>query len=142
MKRFLLGLAAMVLAGMFGTVGTASAQTMSYAEAGALIARDCGPSIEKFCSTVNIGTGQVLQCLQKHQDQVPQKCLQDFAMAQASLAKRNAAQDSAFQVCAANAREYCPGVKAGDARILDCLNASTKVVGAACKQVLLDAGWQ
>ena len=98
--------------------------------------------IEKFCGKVNIGSGKVLQCLQQHRDQVPPKCFQDFAVAAASLSKRVAAQDDAFEICKHDIRQYCPGVKPGDARILDCLNASTKVVGAACKQVLLDAGWQ
>ena len=142
MKRYLFGLAAMVLAGMFTMTTGASAQTMSYAQAGALIAKDCGASIEKFCGKVNIGSGKVLQCLQQHRDQVPPKCFQDFAVAAASLSKRVAAQDDAFEICKHDIRLYCPGVKPGDARILDCLNASTKVVGAACKQVLLDAGWQ
>ena len=142
MKRYLFGLAAMVLAGMFTMTTGASAQTMSYAQAGALIAKDCGASIEKFCGKVNIGSGKVLQCLQQHRDQVPPKCFQDFAVAAASLSKRVAAQDDAFEICKHDIRQYCPGVKPGDARILDCLNASTKVVGAACKQVLLDAGWQ
>lgn len=139
MKRHIVGLAALLLAGM---AGSASAQTMSYAEAGALIAKSCGPSIERFCAKVNIGTGQVQQCLTQHQDQVPAQCFSDFVAAQASLSKRNAAQDSAFNVCNAEIRQFCPGVKPGDARILDCLLASSKVVRGACKQVIVDAGWQ
>lgn len=139
MKRFLVGLAALLLAGM---AGSASAQTMSYAEAGALIAKSCGPSIEKFCAKVNIGSGQVQQCLMQHKDQVPAQCFTDYAAAVASLTKRDAAQDSAFNICNADIRQFCPGVKPGDARILDCLITSSKVVRGTCKQVLVDAGWQ
>ena len=139
MKAFWVGLAALLLAGM---AGSASAQTMSYAEAGALIARSCGPSIEKFCGKVNIGSGQVQQCLMQNKDKVPAQCFTDYAAAVASLTKRDAAQDSAFNICNADIRQFCPGVKPGDARILDCLIASSKVVRGTCKQVLVDAGWQ
>jgi len=139
MKAVLFGLGTLMLAGM---AGAASAQTMSYAEAGALIAKSCGPSIERFCAKVNIGTGQVEQCLMQHKDQVPRQCFDDYAAVQASIAKRDAAQDSAWKVCASSAQEFCSGVKPGDANLLNCLLASTKVVRPACKQVLLDAGWQ
>ncbi|MBS9477807.1 cysteine rich repeat-containing protein [Ancylobacter radicis] len=138
MKGIVFGLGALLLA---ATAGTASAQTMSYAQAGALIAKSCGPSIERFCSKVNIGTGQVMQCLMQHQDQVPRACFDDFAAAQASIAKRVAAQSGSFKICAPSAQEFCSGVRPGDAQMLDCLLASTKVVRPACKQVLLDAGW-
>lgn len=138
MKGTIFALGALMLAGM---AGTASAQTMSYAQAGALIAKSCGPSIERFCSKVNIGTGQVQQCLQQHQDQVPRQCFDDFAAVQTSIAKRVAAQAGAGQACSASAQQFCSGVKPGDANILDCLLDSVKVVRPACKQTLIDAGW-
>ena len=138
MKGTIFALGALMLAGM---AGSASAQTMSYAQAGALLAKSCGPSIERFCSTVNIGTGQVQQCLQQHQDQVPRQCFDDYAAVQASIAKRVDAQYNAWKTCGPSAREFCSGVQPGDANMLDCLLASSKVVRPACKQTLLDAGW-
>ncbi|HEY9212560.1 MAG TPA: cysteine rich repeat-containing protein [Ancylobacter sp.] len=139
MKRYAIGLAALLLA---GTAGAASAQTLSYAQAGALIAKSCGPSIERFCSKVNLGSGQIQQCLSQHQDQVPAQCFTDYGNVVASITKRVAAQQGAYKVCENNIRQFCSGVQPGDANILDCLLASSKVVGASCKQVMLDAGWQ
>ncbi|WP_371345845.1 cysteine rich repeat-containing protein [Ancylobacter sp. IITR112] len=138
MKRFLFGLAALLLAGM---AGSASAQTMSYAEAGALIAKSCGPSIEKFCAKDNLGTGEVRNCLMAHQDQVPQQCFDDYAAARASISKRIAAQSDAWNVCNANIRQACAGVQPGDANILNCLIDASKVIRPACKSILVDAGW-
>lgn len=139
MKRYAIGLAALLLA---GSAGAASAQTMSYAQAGALIAKSCGPSIEKFCAKENLGSGMIQQCLSQHQDQVPAQCFVDYQAVVASISKRVAAQQGAYKVCDASIREFCPGVQPGDANILNCLLASTKVVRPACKQSLLDAGWQ
>ena len=139
MKRYAIGLAALLLA---GSAGAASAQTMSYAQAGALIAKSCGPSIEKFCSKDNLGSGLIQQCLSQHKDQVPPQCFADYQAVVASISKRVAAQQGAYKVCENNIRQFCPGVQPGDANILDCLLASSKVVGASCKQVMLDAGWQ
>jgi len=139
MKRYAIGLAALLLA---GTAGAASAQTISYAQAGALIAKSCGPSIEKFCAKDNLGSGQIQQCLSQHKDQVPAQCFTDYSNVIASISKRVAAQQGAFKICENNIRQFCPGVQPGDANILDCLLASSKVVSATCKQVMLDAGWQ
>ncbi|GLK72477.1 hypothetical protein KHC23_14145 [Ancylobacter dichloromethanicus] len=138
MKRFWVGLAALLLAGM---AGSASAQTMSYAEAGALIAKTCGPSIEKFCGKDNLGTGAIRDCLMAHQDQVPQQCFDEYAAARASITKRIAAQGDAYKTCNASIREACAGVQPGDANILTCLQTASKIVRPACKQVLIDAGW-
>jgi len=139
MKRYAIGLAALLLA---CTAGAASAQTMSYAQAGALIAKSCGPSIDKFCSKFNLGSGQIQQCLSQHQDQVPAQCFTDYSAVVASISKRVAAQEGAFKVCGNNVRQFCTGVQPGDGNILNCLLESSKVVSGSCKQVLLDAGWQ
>ena len=139
MKRYAIGLAALLLA---STAGAASAQTLSYAQAGALIAKSCGPSIEKFCAKDNLGSGQIQQCLSQHQDQVPAQCFADYSTVVASISKRVAAQQGAFKICENNVRQFCSGVQPGDGNILNCLLESSKVVGASCKQVLLDAGWQ
>lgn len=138
MKGTIFALGALVLA---ATSGAASAQTMSYAQAGALIAKSCGPSIERFCGQVNIGSGQTRQCLMQHQDQVPRQCFDDLTAAEASIAKRVAAQGEVGKACSASAQQFCAGVKPGDANLLDCLLDSVKVVRPACKQTLLDAGW-
>ncbi|MFT0862646.1 cysteine rich repeat-containing protein [Ancylobacter sp. G4_0304] len=139
MKRHLIGLVALLT---LGASGAASAQTMSYAEAGALIAKSCGPSIEKYCSKLNIGTGQVQQCLQDNKANVPAQCFTDYTAVVTSIQKRVAAQHGAYKICEADIRQFCKGVKPGDANILDCLLTSVKVVDAACKQVIADAGWQ
>lgn len=147
MKHTIIGLAGLLLVAMGSTMGspmggTASAQTMSYAGAGALIARSCGPSINRFCSNVNIGTGEVMSCLRRNQNQVPAACFSDFQLAQREIAQRLAAQANVFRACEASARQFCPGVKPGDAYILNCLNKAQRALRPACRQALRDSGWQ
>ncbi len=124
-----------------GLSAGASAQTMSYAEAGALIAKSCGPSIEKYCAKENIGSRTIMDCLNSHKANVPQQCFTDFAAVQASIAKRVAAQSEIFKTCAATAAEFCPGVQLGDGQLRDCLVQAKKVVKGACLQSLRDSGW-
>jgi hypothetical protein len=124
-----------------GGLGGASAQTMSYSEAGSLIARSCGKDITRFCGKVNMGGGALRDCLMRAQSKLNPKCVSDYQAVSDSLAKRAAAQAAVPDVCKADARQYCNGVAYGNGRFLTCLNASTRVVSATCKQALTDAGW-
>ena len=140
MKLAIIGLAAGILAG--AGLSAASAQTMSYAQAGALLAQSCGKDIEKFCPKTNLGGGQIKDCLLQFQSKVSPQCVTDYQTVVASLAKRNAAQLAAPKACRNAAANFCQGTAPGDARYLDCLLAASKVVGAACNQALTDAGWR
>src|SRR5689334_16721438 len=79
-----------LLAAMLSTA--AAAQTMSYAQAGALIAKSCGKDIERYCSTINVGGGALKDCLTSDQAKVSPKCVADYRTVVASLDKRAAAQ--------------------------------------------------
>ncbi|CAH1660910.1 cysteine rich repeat-containing protein [Chelatococcus asaccharovorans] len=119
----------------------ASAQTMSYAQAGALIARSCGPYIERYCSNDNIGGGRVLGCLQANQANVPQQCFADYNAVIASISARTAAQSGAYSACQQDIAQYCQGIQPGDGNLRNCLVASKDVVGGQCRQTLINAGW-
>jgi hypothetical protein len=139
MKRYMIGAAGLLLLAMGGV---ASAQTMSFAQAGALIAQSCGPSIERFCSNVNIGTGEMMPCLERNRNEVPARCFADFQRAQNEINRRLAAQSDIFRICESSTRQFCAGIKPGDTYILNCLVRSQRVVRPACRQALRDAGWK
>lgn len=132
-----LGLGIMLLSG-----AGASAQTMSYAQAGGLIAKSCGADIEKFCRGLNLGSGRIHDCLMTNQAKLSPACVSDYQAALASITKRVAAQAAAFTNCRRDAAEFCKGVKPGDANLLDCLLEADKVVSPTCTQTLTDAGWR
>lgn len=120
----------------------ASAQTMSYAQAGALLAKSCGPDINKFCSKVNLGNGAIVACMNEKIAQVSAACKRDYAIATQSIAQRDAAQDSIAQVCSADAARLCPGMIPQDGNLLGCLLQATKVVSNACNEAITNAGYR
>jgi hypothetical protein len=139
MRAGRLGFAAALLAAW--GCASASAQTMSYKDAGALIAKSCGRDIERYCANVNMGGGALKDCLMKVEARLSPQCVTDYKTAQASLDKRAAAQAAVPSLCELDARRYCKGVKPGDGHYLSCLNMASKVVSGDCQQALADAGW-
>lgn len=139
MKLVTIGLAAAVF--IAGGVTAGFAQTMSYSDAGGLIARSCGKDISKFCANENMGGGALKTCLMKVETKLNPQCVSDYKAALVSLDKRADAQAAVPKLCNTDARRFCKGVAPGDGNFLTCLNASKRVVSAACSQALADAGW-
>lgn len=125
-----------------GAATGAQAQTMSYQQAGALLAKSCGPDITKYCANVNLGGGKLLGCLDENASKVAGKCKADFAAVKASITKRVMAQQAIFKVCNADAARLCQGIVPGDGNLINCLVEATKVVSKACNQTITDAGWR
>lgn len=121
--------------------GIARAQTISFAEAATVLARDCGTDIKKLCKGVNLGNNQIQACLQKHQAKVSPACTATLADVTVSIERRLAAQATVFKTCGADAATLCKGVK-GEAHILQCLIKTERVDGQKCNQAITDAGWR
>jgi len=132
------GLAAGLLTGLAGSV---SAQTISYSEAGALLAKSCGKDIEKYCPKVNLGGGALKDCLQERAAQINPQCIADYKIVVASLNERLAAQAAVTKACRGDATQFCQGTAPGNAHYLNCLNAAKKVVSKRCTTAITNAGW-
>jgi hypothetical protein len=117
------------------------ADTISYADAMTLLAKDCGHDIKAHCRGVNIGNGQIQACLQKHQATVSATCTSTLASVTQSIAIRQEAQASVFKVCKGDAATFCKGV-VGDYNILGCLLKTKNIDGSKCNQAITDAGWR
>lgn len=134
-----ISLAALMLVGW---ASAAPAQTMSYAQAGGLLAKSCGPDINRLCPNANLGGGELKACMDGKISQVSAQCKADYALAVAGIAARDAAQDSIAKICNADARQYCSGMVPQDGNLLSCLLEATKVVSRACNQAITDAGYR
>lgn len=121
-------------------IGTASAQTLSYADAVTKLADDCGTDIQKLCKGLNLGGGRIATCLQQNSAKVSPACKGTLSTVFQSIDQRQRAQMSYEQVCRRDMTKSCSGVK-GDGFVLACL-MTKKRVSAECKQVITDAGWR
>lgn len=119
----------------------ASAQTISYADAMTVLARDCGADVKKFCKDLNLGNNEIRNCLEGNQGEVSPQCTATLAAVTASIERRLAAQAAVFKVCAGNAKQHCKGV-VGEVHILQCLIKTERIDSEKCNQAITDAGWR
>lgn len=134
-------MAGLVAALAISFAGPAAAQTISYSEAGALLAKSCGKDIEKYCAKVNLGGGALKDCLTAKAAQINPQCIADYKTVVASLDARLAAQAAVTKACRGDATQFCQGTAPGNAHYLDCLNAARKVVSKRCTTAITNAGW-
>jgi hypothetical protein len=142
MSKRLVVLSGAVLAVFLASTGAGRTQTISYADAVTVLARDCGSDIKKFCKGLNLGNGRIQNCLEQNQSKVSPTCTSTMAGVIASIQERQAAQASVTKNCAGDAARACHGVKGGDAHILGCLLKATRMVGPECGQAITNAGWR
>lgn len=100
----------------------------------------CAADIQKYCQDVGRGRGRISACLAAEIGRLGAACRPEVeAVMRGPLTPRHvrAALDPAFRValpqaCAAPAKSLCPGIPAGDGRVLACLYARSDRAGKAC----------
>jgi hypothetical protein len=104
------------------------------------VASGCETEIATYCKEVTPGEGRVLACLFAHQDKLSGKC--EYALYDASvrLERAVAALTYLANECAADLAEHCTAVKAGEGRLLQCLEANQAKLSARCKGAFKDVG--
>lgn len=141
MEKIKIAIVAVTVALVALTAQPAAAQTIGFAEAYDRLAKSCGKDIDKLCANAPLGGGAVKSCLEKNQSKVSEGCKAVAAETFMLLAKREAAQANAVKVCDRDISQYCSRVQPHDGYVLQCLLTSTRVVSTACKQIIVDAGW-
>ena len=101
---------AILTASLCARLGLGRAQTISYADAVTVLARDCGADIKKHCRGLNLGNNEIRNCLEQNQAKVSPTCTSTLAGVTALIQQRLAAQASVFKVCSGRAKQLCKGV--------------------------------
>lgn len=117
------------------------ADTISYADAVSVLAKDCGADIKKFCRGLNLGNGRIQDCLEKNAGKVSPVCTATLASVIASIQQRQAAQVAYTKVCDHDMAQYCGDVK-GEGFVLACLLKTRAATRGKCGQAITDAGWR
>lgn len=119
----------------------ASAQTMSFEQAAVALLNSCGKDINQYCKDVNLGSGQMRNCLNSNA-KVSNACKAEWGRVADAVQKRAEARVNVLKVCSGDAQRLCGGVQAGDGQILDCMITARQSVSAKCNQAITDAGYR
>ena len=98
----------------------------------------CEADIKQYCSQVTPGEGRLLYCAAAHEDKLSGQCSYALYKASSLLEQLAAAVAHVATECGADIEKLCAGVKAGEGRILSCLEAQKAAVSESCKQAIAD----
>jgi hypothetical protein len=94
----------------------------------------CQPDINKFCSDVTPGGGRIADCLSAREDKLSTDCRTARADAESNISQRLQKAEVSFRnACGSDVQRLCANVRAGEGRILNCLNQNKDHVSTGCK---------
>lgn len=120
----------------------ASAQTMKFEDASALLGASCAKDIDDNCRGVNLDSVRLKDCLSRNRDVMSAQCKDDFGRAFDAIHKRVAARAAVTKLCERDVNKYCGSVKADRAQTLDCLLAGPRGMTINCNKALTEAGYR
>jgi hypothetical protein len=119
----------------------AAAETMSFADAAALLAKSCAADIDANCRGVNLDANHMKECLSRNQDALSPQCKSDYLRVFDGIAKRVAARAAVANACAREIVKLCAGSTKETSKSIPCLT-TTGGVSARCMQAMGDAGYR
>src|SRR5512143_2706333 len=98
----------------------------------------CQKEIAAYCKDVIPGRGRVLACLYARQDKLSSRC--EFALydAAAQLERAVASLTYLANECRDDLKAFCTDVKAGEGRLLQCMDNNKGKLSSRCKQAFED----
>ncbi len=119
----------------------AAAETMSFSDAAALLAKSCGAEIVANCRGVNPDGMRLKECLSRNRDVLSPQCQTDYLAAFDAIQKRIAARTAVANACSREIVKLCGGSTRETSRSIPCLT-TTPGVGARCLQAMGEAGYR
>ncbi len=118
----------------------ASAQTLSFEEAAAILGASCGKDLDDNCRGVNLDPTRLKDCILRNQDVVSAQCKADYPRVFSAIQQRAAARAGVFKVCERDAAKLCGGAQKAEA--LQCLASAKRGVSIQCSKTIADAGYR
>ncbi len=104
------------------------------------VANGCNAEINTYCKDVLPGEGRILACLFAHEDKLSGKCEYALFDAAAQLERAVAALSYVANECANDLNLLCQDVRAGEGRLLKCLEQNDAKVSSRCKEAIKEVG--
>ena len=120
----------------------ASADTVSFEQAAALLGASCGKDLDTNCRGVNLDPTRLKECLARNQDVVSPLCKVDSAKAFDAIQKRVAARAAVAKICERDGTKFCAATPKENGKLLGCLLTLTRGLSVACTRAISDAGYR
>jgi hypothetical protein len=133
-------LKALLLAILLVAPALATAQTMNFEEAAAILGASCGKDLDDNCRGVNLDPSRLKDCILRNQDVVSAQCKADYPRVFSAVQQRATARASVFKVCERDAAKLCGGAQKAEA--LQCLASAKRGVSIQCSKTIADAGYR
>lgn len=98
----------------------------------------CEADLKQYCSQVTPGQGRVLYCVAAHEDKLSGQCQYALYEAASLLQQLSTAIVYVAESCETEIETLCGEVRAGEGRILACLEENEAGLGDACKKAISD----
>jgi hypothetical protein len=121
----------------------ASAETMKFEDAAAMLGASCANDIDTNCRGVNLDPTRLKDCLTRNQDVLSPQCKTDYGRAFDAIQKRVAARAAVTKLCERDVAKLCGGIdKADRTKALECLIAGPRGMGINCNKAVIEAGYR
>jgi hypothetical protein len=119
----------------------AAAETISFGDASALLAKSCGADITANCRGVNFDSNRLKECLSRNRDVLSPQCKADYLPSLDAIQKRIAARTVVANACAREIVKLCAGSTRETSKSVPCLTTAHGV-SRNCTQAMDDAGYR
>ncbi|MBR0869272.1 hypothetical protein JQ633_02795 [Bradyrhizobium tropiciagri] len=119
----------------------AAAETLSFGDAAAQLAKACGADITANCRGVNLDSNRLKECLSRNRDVISPTCKESYLTTLDAIQKRIAARVTVANACTREIVKVCGGSTKETSKSVPCLVAA-KGVNRNCAQAITDAGYQ
>ncbi|MBR0751451.1 hypothetical protein JQ604_04575 [Bradyrhizobium jicamae] len=119
----------------------AVAETMSFGDSAAQLAKTCGTVITANCRGVNLDSNRLKECLTRNQDVMTPECKSSYLSTFDAIQKRIAARVTVANACTREIVKLCNGSTKETSKAVPCVIAA-KGVSRNCTQAITDAGYQ
>ena len=121
---------------------SASAETMKFEDATAILGASCAKDIGDNCRGVSLDAVRLKDCLSRNQDVLSPQCKADYGRAFEAIQKRVAARYAVAKLCERDVNKYCGSVKGDRAQTRECLLAGPRGMTINCNKALGEAGYR
>lgn len=120
----------------------ASAETMNFEQATAILGASCGKDIDDNCRGVNLDPIRLKECFLRNGDRLSSKCRDDYPRAFSAIEQRVSARASLLKLCNWEMNHLCGEVRQDPVKGLQCLLESTKKSTPNCNKAISAAGYR